>query len=314
MLFVIRPVVNRAVLSRVLRIRTLSTTAISAERLLDAATVNRLVGSSDFQVKLLDVRAPERYSEGHIPNAVNIHTFFTYLATSDRQGVQDLKSTFENLLQDAGVNGTDDEHVIAYEDSLRTLYGASCRALYVLKLLGHPRVSVLNGGFEGWSERGYATTTEVPQVSKGTFQARWTPSIWSGRDDVVTALRDGDAVLLDVRDMEEWNGTSSSPYGVDFAPRKGRLPGAVHILWKNLMEKRGDGLIHFKEPDEIRRICAEKGVTPDKKVIIYCFKGARASNTYIALKEAGFDDVTNYFASWNEWSRDDSLGIDSERY
>ncbi len=31
--------------------------------------------------------------------------------------------------------------------------------------------------------------------------------------------------------------------------------------------------------------------------------------TYIALKEAGFEDVRNYYGSWNEWSRDPELPI-----
>jgi thiosulfate/3-mercaptopyruvate sulfurtransferase len=45
-------------------------------------------------------------------------------------------------------------------------------------------------------------------------------------------------------------------------------------------------------------------------VIVYCFKGARASNTFVALEEAGIKDVGIYFGSWNEWSRDPSLPIE----
>ena len=44
---------------------------------------------------------------------------------------------------------------------------------------------------------------------------------------------------------------------------------------------------------------------------LYCFKGARASNTFLALKEAGIADVRMYFGSWNEWSRDPTLPIES---
>ncbi len=44
---------------------------------------------------------------------------------------------------------------------------------------------------------------------------------------------------------------------------------------------------------------------------LYCFKGARASNTVLALKQAGVDDVRMYFGSGNEWSRDPSLPIES---
>ncbi|MBC7801514.1 MAG: sulfurtransferase, partial [Gemmatimonadaceae bacterium] len=39
--------------------------------------------------------------------------------------------------------------------------------------------------------------------------------------------------------------------------------------------------------------------------------GARASNTLVALREAGVRDVRMYFGSWNEWSRDESLPIES---
>ena len=104
-----------------------------------------------------------------------------------------------------------------YEDSLKTLYGVSCRAVYLLALLGHLRVSVLNGGLEGWIKRGFPTTDQVPLTSKGTFRAKWNPSTWS---EVAKAIDDKNAILLDVRDVDEWNGTSSSPYGIDFVPRK----------------------------------------------------------------------------------------------
>ena len=34
-----------------------------------------------------------------------------------------------------------------------------------------------------------------------------------------------------------------------------------------------------------------------ESVYLYCFKGARASNTFVALKEAGVKDVRMYFGS-----------------
>ena len=52
-------------------------------------------------------------------------------------------------------------------------------------------------------------------------------------------------------------------------------------------------------------------VGPSTPVVLYCFKGARAPNTLVALKEAGITDVRMYFGSWNEWSRDPNLPIES---
>ncbi len=66
----------------------------------------------------------------------------------------------------------------------------------------------------------------------------------------------------------------------------------------------------FKSPAEILAECATVGITPDTPVVLYCFKGARASNTLVALKEAGINDVSLYFGSWNEWSRDPALPIE----
>jgi thiosulfate/3-mercaptopyruvate sulfurtransferase len=66
----------------------------------------------------------------------------------------------------------------------------------------------------------------------------------------------------------------------------------------------------FKSAPEILAECASVGITPDTPVVLYCFKGARASNTLVALKEAGVKDVSLYFGSWNEWSRDPALPIE----
>jgi len=110
--------------------------------------------------------------------------------------------------------------------------------------------------------------------------------------------------------VDEWVGTSSSPYGPDFCPRKGRIPGAKWLEWYRMMKPTAAGPM-FKSPVEIMAEAHTAGIGPGTPVYLYCFKGARASNTLVALKEAGVHDVRMYFGSWNEWSRDESLPIES---
>jgi len=95
----------------------------------------------------------------------------------------------------------------------------------------------------------------------------------------------------------------------DIAPRKGRIPGAKWIEWYDFMD-RSLAIPAFKSTQEIQSICAAQGIYPDDEIIIYCFKGARASNTYVALKEACFKKLRVYFGSWNEWSRYPQLPIE----
>ncbi|MEJ2441051.1 MAG: rhodanese-like domain-containing protein, partial [Gammaproteobacteria bacterium] len=63
-------------------------------------------------------------------------------------------------------------------------------------------------------------------------------------------------------------------------------------------------------PQTVAEACSKIGINADSEVIIYCFKGARASNTFVALQEAGIKNLKIYFGSWNEWSRNLDLPID----
>jgi thiosulfate/3-mercaptopyruvate sulfurtransferase len=257
---------------------------------------------------VIDTRDPDTYAKGHLPGAVNLRDIFTYLATSTPEGLEELRSLFAKEFGEAGLSGK--ETAVFYEDTMANGYGQSCRGYFLLSWLGYSKAKILHGGYHAWVEAGLPTTTAPRTPTPATFVADAPkPSMMLDKHDMLKALSNPDVVKLDVRDVDEWIGTSSSPYGPDFAPRKGRLPGAVWIEWYRFM-KPGEAGPVFKTAAEIRAECQTAGISPDDKVYLYCFKGARASNTFVALKEAGFQDVHMYFGSWNEWSRDSSLPIE----
>lgn len=258
------------------------------------------------ELVIIDTRSPEAYAVGHLPGAVNVHAIFTYLATSTPEGLETLQKTFSELLGAAGVGGK--ETVVIYEDAMDTGYGQSCRGWFLMRYLGHPRTHILHGGLQAWKAAGLDITSSVTRVAPKEFTPQVNAALMLTWQDMLAGL-DQDVVMLDVRDRDEWIGESSSPYGRDFAPRKGRIPGAVWIEWHNLMRK--DSLVPmFLDTDAILRTCAEAGIDQDSEVFLYCFKGARAANTMVALNEAGIRNVRLYFGSWNEWARDPSLPID----
>jgi thiosulfate/3-mercaptopyruvate sulfurtransferase len=256
---------------------------------------------------LVDVRTSEDFEKGHIPGAVNIPEMFTTLSMTTPEGLQEIQDIFVPLFRNAGVRH--DQTVIVYEDSLHTRYGGSCRGYFQLSLLGHKDVGVLDGGLSQWVHEGLPVTTEPTMRSPSNFEASLHEDFLATVDDVMNAINDPRVKLLDSRDEDEWSGRSSSPYGIDFAPRKGRIPGARWVEWYEFMDT-SQNIPHFKSADEIRAICAQVGLDVNDDIIIYCFKGARAANTYIALKMAGFNRIRNYYGSWNEWSRSPVLPID----
>ena len=52
---------------------------------------------------IIDTRNPDAYGAGHIPNAVNVHEIFTYLATSTPEGMNELKTKFADAFGKAGL-------------------------------------------------------------------------------------------------------------------------------------------------------------------------------------------------------------------
>ncbi|GBQ38853.1 sulfurtransferase [Komagataeibacter europaeus] len=267
--------------------------------------VRQLLASGDAVV--IDVRDRKDFDAGHIPGAVNMPDIFTYLAETTHDGLHTLQQTFANLFADYGLDGK--KTAIVYEDALHTRYGASCRGYWILSYLGYPAVGILDGGLNAWRKEGGALTTETVTPARTTFPLRINSALMATYEDVRAALGSSTVRLLDNRDRVEWLGESSSPYGVDFAPRKGRIPGAVWIEWYDFM-KVTDNHAAFRGADEIRALAASRGLRPDDDIIIYCFKGARAANTYVALASAGFSRLRIYMGSWNEWSRNPALPIE----
>jgi thiosulfate/3-mercaptopyruvate sulfurtransferase len=267
--------------------------------------VNRLRLSDS--VVLVDVRDAEDYARGHIPGAVNISEMFYALSFTTPDGILDMQKKLLPLLRRAGISR--DKKVIVYEDNLDTRYGGSCRGYFQLSFFGHPDCGILDGGLEQWIAEGYPVTTEKTRRSPSSFEPSVARQVMATVDDVIVALDHPDIKLLDNRDKSEWLGITSAPtdfYDADFLPRKGRIPGARWIEWHQFMEEKGS-ISHFKSPEQIRAICAQAGLYPDDNIIIYCFKGARSSNSWVALKLAGFKHVRNYYGSWNEWARNGAL-------
>lgn len=272
--------------------------------------------ASGEKVVTIDVRDMEDYVAGHIPGAVNIPDVFYYLAMTNPEGLEELQEKFATLFGKAGLTG--EELAVVYEEGFSL---KSPRGYWILEYLGYPKMAVLQGGMRQWRKAEYPVDTEsVPMNGEpGVFPMAVDSSVICTVDEMLASLDDPNVVKLDVRDKEEWVAESSSPYGVDFSPRKGRIPGATWIDWNLLLslgeETKGSFKVtedkgEFKDLTEVEKMLEDKGVTKDKDITLYCFKGARTSNTYLAMKMLGYENVKTYFGSWNEWSQDDSLPIE----
>ena len=263
---------------------------------------------SDEPLVIIDTRAPEAYAQGHLPGAFNMRDIFTYLATSTPHGLLDTQNTFAALFGAIGLSGK--ERAVVYEDSMDNGFGQSCRGYYLLKYLGYKNASVLHGGLQGWRAAGFPTRVDVPALPvPAVFPLSVDKRLMVTKQEMVAALTDPHIVKLDVRDPPEWNGLSATPSGHDPVLRVGRIPGAQWIEWQKLLDPEAE-VARFLPAEEIRTVFEQAGIGINSSLYIYCYKGSRAANTFVALQQAGFENARIYFASWNEWGRDLDLPVE----
>ncbi len=105
-------------------------------------------------------------------------------------------------------------------------------------------------------------------------------------------LGDENLVIIDAREPREYAG--KTPYG---EKRGGHIPGAVHLYYKQLMDKQGKLLSR----GEIVAILQQKGVLQSTQIVSYCSGGIRSAWLTCVLTNVGFC-AKNYAGSMWEWS------------
>ncbi len=174
-----------------------------------------------------------------------------------------------------------------YEQSMNSGFGQSCRGYYLLTMLGYPKVKVLHGGFDAWSAAGFPVTKDVPAPAKASFSiVSEAGEILIDAKTMLGAVGKPGVAILDVRDVDEWIGDSSSPYGKDFCPRKGRIPGAVWLEWYRMMKPTAEGP-RFKSKDEILAECATVGISHDHAGLSLLLQGRASLGHLPGAQERG---------------------------
>ncbi len=146
--------------------------------------------ASGGNVHVLDTRTPEEFAADHVATAANVRECFTYLIPSTTEdGIADLVATFTRVFSDAGLSNSDDEIVLVYEDGMSTGFAQSCRTWFLLTLLGHKNVKVIDGGYQAWKLANFPITPEVTPVPKTTFKTDVQRHLIATVDDVKAVRR-----------------------------------------------------------------------------------------------------------------------------
>jgi len=233
-------------------------------------------------VSVVDVRDAWEYDGiGHVPGAVNV-PFDSFRSADDGEaGMLPGADRFADLMATVGVGSDDD--IVAYDDTHGVF---AARLLVTAELYGHDpdRLHLLDGDFSAWKLE-YETTDETPDPARADYDAAFRqdgPLV--DLETVQAALEDPDTVLVDTREAWEYE--------------EGHIPGSVRLDWRDLVDDDTRGLL---PRSALRDLLEDAGITPDRRVLLYCNTARRISHTYTVLRHLGYPDLAFYEGSLTEW-------------
>lgn len=261
---------------------------------ISAQTLQQWLASEQPPV-VLDVRPKADYLQGHVPGARQLwrpdyHAKpGLYAFDGMRTHANDLYSRLSRL----GV--TSDDHLVLYSHDL----GKDAYYLaWLLQLYGHPSANIrmLDGQLPSWQRAGLPLSR---QPSAPTLATLYQPAqaindrLVVSATDLAQQLDNPNTLIVSHRSAAEHLGFSAAFKGA----RRGNIPGSIRLDVPSFFDDNG-----LKSNEQLQQYLLSRGVTPDKRILIYSSSGAQSALSTLVLSQVlGYPHVQNFEGGWNEW-------------
>jgi thiosulfate/3-mercaptopyruvate sulfurtransferase len=232
-----------------------------------------------------------KYREAHIPGA----RFFDIDVVADPDTslphMAPTAGRFARLMGEMGISNA--TRVIFYDQKGLQ---SSARGWWLMKLFGHEKAAVLDGGLPKWLAEGRATESgDAKQAAPATYTPDFRADLVKGIGDVKRIIADGGALILDARAKGRFDGTAPEPRpGLP----SGHMPGAKSVPFNELLNAD----FTMKDAASLRARFAAAGADGGKPIVTSCGTGVTACILALGLKQAGLGDAAIYDGSWTEWA------------
>jgi len=283
--------------------------ALAVEPLVDPAWVVANIGKPG--IVFVDFQSSKDYSEAHIPGAVNANY------AKDGWRVERKADKVPDMLPDdvgplAAMIGTklgidNDTHVVLVPQGYNALdVGQATRVYWTFKVLGHDKVSILNGGMSTYTDNDKnPLKTGIEKAAPKTFKANVRKDMIVTMDDVKKARAAG-VVLVDNRPEDQYVGIARHPK----APVSGTIAGAKNLpnQWTTV---NGGG--KFRSKAQLEKLYQYAGVPTTGEQISFCNTGHWASIGWFASSELlGNKQTKLYDGSMVEYTMLKGEGVEAK--
>jgi thiosulfate/3-mercaptopyruvate sulfurtransferase len=278
------------------------TTLVSAQELATQLGAPGLcIVDARFVLAGADPEAGERaWRDSHLPGAGYVHldrdlSDHRKPASFGRHPLPEA-TDFCRVLERLGISS--DSQVVVYDAADGAM--AAARFWWLLKLLGHERVAVLDGGFARWAALGLPLESIPTQIAPGQYHAVFDAAKIAVTAEIQARAGEPRGWLLDARAAERFRGEVEPLDRI-----AGHIPGAVNRPYSANLR---DGV--FVPAAELRgQFAALIGAHHPDEVVLSCGSGVTACHNLLAMEYAGLHGARIYAASYSGWCSDPSRPI-----
>jgi thiosulfate/3-mercaptopyruvate sulfurtransferase len=232
-----------------------------------------------------------KYREAHVPGA----RFFDIDVVADPDTslphMAPTAGRFARLMGDMGISNA--TRVIFYDQKGLQ---SSARGWWLMKLFGHEKAAVLDGGLPKWLAEGRATENgDARPAARTSYTPDFRADLVKGIGDVKRIIAQGNALILDARAKGRFDGTAPEPRpGLP----SGHMPGARSLPFNELLNAD----FTMKDAATLGARFAAAGADGATPIVTSCGTGVTACILALGLKQAGLGDAAIYDGSWTEWA------------
>ncbi len=206
---------------------------------------------------------------------------------------------FQDKARKLGINS--ETHLIIYDNM--GIYSAP-RAWWMFRIMGHEKVSVLNGGLPRWIADGYEVEEKNETgttLKEGNFNARLNPTLVKSMAQVKENIATNEFQTIDARSKGRFDGTSPEPRP---QLKSGHIPNSMNVPFVDVLENGS-----FKSEEELEELF--QVVDRNKPLTFSCGSGLTACIVMLAAEQVLENEKAVYDGSWTEWASNDNP-IDSK--
>ena len=186
---------------------------------------------------------------------------------------------------------SNDTHIIIYDNCD---FFSAPRVWWMFKIMGHQKISILDGGLKRWIDLGYPIEEKLPQLNiiPVQYNASFQSNLLANYDDVMSASMNKD-LIIDARSPDRFNAQNNND-------RVDHIPHSKNLYYRNLLKSN-----EFPSFEKIYENFMNV-ITPEhlnEHIIYTCGSGVTACILAFCGYCIGAKNFSIYDGSWSEWSQ-----------